>query len=127
MYTYFLYTILGILFLSNPKAEDMQNNIIGTWVWVETSGGFAGITKTPQSTGKTMRLVISDSTVKKYVNDTLRSELTYTIKSQSSIMGQISSMIIYENSAKQSFVVQGDNLILKDQVFDGFQYVYKRE
>lgn len=40
----------------NCSSNKLNNDIIGHWNWVESSGGFDGRTLTPESTGDIMKL-----------------------------------------------------------------------
>ncbi|WP_418263203.1 hypothetical protein [Flavobacterium faecale] len=68
--------IVGFLMMgcSTDKNIPEYQNLYGQWNWLESTGGIAGMTLTPQSTGKTILLDISNTTIKKYENGKLESE-----------------------------------------------------
>ncbi|TRX20703.1 hypothetical protein [Flavobacterium franklandianum] len=87
---------LGLLFLTTIMAscsEENTNiaaekNLIGTWSWVSTSGGFAfHINDTPATTGKNIDLKFTgDGKYLYYTNGILSSEGTYQFSTQKSIV-----------------------------------------
>ena len=57
MKTFYL-TILSVFFLSfsgcqKGQKETLNTGLVGTWEWVSTTGGIAGIHQTPQTLGYT--------------------------------------------------------------------------
>ena len=61
------FCISTILILSCDQNDDISQELqlIGTWNWVESSGGIDGRTETPISTGNTMKIEFSSNSVKK--------------------------------------------------------------
>lgn len=126
-----LLTILVLVFLmsSCAKEEDQDEPVefIGNWSWIETSGGIAGITETPESTGSSVKLEISSGSIKRYVNGDMVSELSYAIETGTSIVGGEQEMIVYEDASKQAVFLTGDQLMLVDECFDCYQYTYTKD
>ena len=61
-------------------SEFPLEEIYGSWDWIKSVGGFAGETKTPSSTGYTMRLVFNtNGTFEWYRADTLMASARFTI------------------------------------------------
>src|SRR5690606_38201890 len=84
--------LIGCSTTSNHNSADL---IKGEWVWIESSGGIAGSTETPESIQKEITIKISDNTIKQFVNGTLESDRTYTIENrESAIFGDVKEMII---------------------------------
>ncbi len=126
---FLLFTFIGI-FLSCSKEVKTQVNveIIGKWIWVETSGGFAGTITTPKSTGNRITIEFTKTSYIKYINGKLDAEMSYIIEPGNSIRKEgKTDLIIYENEKKQSIELKGDKLILFDECFDCFQNEYIRE
>ena len=128
---YFIVLILTPLLIasceSNSNIGD-SSSIIGNWVWVKSSGGIAGQTHTPESTGKQVVLEINRHRVKRFENGEFMSELTYKIELGESIRStEKIKLIIYENDWKQSFERNGNKLFLYDECYDCFQYEYVME
>lgn len=125
---YFAFLILAILILISCESHsniDDSSSIIGNWIWVESSGGIAGETNTPESTGNQIELEINKYTVKRFENGELMSELAYKIEISESIRStEKIEMIVYENDWKQSFEKHGKKLYLYDECYDCFQNEY---
>jgi hypothetical protein len=120
--------LAGFLLAGCTKQEYLGFNIIGNWKWVESSGGFSGKTETPKTTGNSILLEISKSSVKKYVNGVLVSDRTYTIEMKESIRGGQREMIVYGNGFwKQSIKLKIHRLVLSDEYNDGYQHEYIKE
>ncbi|MEN2398569.1 lipoprotein [Flavobacterium sp. MC2016-06] len=122
--TYLFFTLL--LLTSCNADEAALKSLNGRWNWVNSSGGIAGTTNTPQSTNKTIVLEFKDFTKKTYVNDKLTDEVTFTIETRESIMGGNRKMIIITGGVTQTFVIEGNRLYLSDECYDCFQSSYKR-
>jgi hypothetical protein len=84
MKNYFLLLFIGITFLncSNDDDNTQESQLAGTWNWVESSGGIDGRTETPNSTGNSMKIEISNNSIKRYLNGNLESELNYSTEFQ---------------------------------------------
>ena len=126
---YFLLLFLGIIFI-NCSNEDtnFNNQIVGSWNWLESSGGIAGTTETPTSTGNVITIVISNDSFQQFINGNLNFETSYTIElRKSEIFGDQRKMIIYENGFIQSFERKDDKLILYGECNDCFQSEYEKE
>lgn len=117
--------LIGCSTTSNHNSADL---IKGEWVWIESSGGIAGTTETPESIQKEITIKISDNTIKQFVNGTLESDRTYTIENrESAIFGDVKEMIIYENGFRQIFSTTGNQLFLIGDCMDCVQSEYQRE
>ncbi|WPR71344.1 hypothetical protein SLW70_15630 [Flavobacterium sp. NG2] len=123
------FLLIGIFIIccSSDKNIPDHHSLLGNWNWIESTGGFAGVTLTPESTGNTIILQISNTTIKKYVNGKLESELKYTIEIGPSIFGDKKPMIVYENDSKSSFELVDNQLILNEECNDCFQSKYLRK
>lgn len=113
---------------SKDGEPQISENIIGRWVWVESSGGIGGITETPTTTENEVIIEFSDNKCTKYLNGNIDYVLTYTIEKGNSILTQEETeLIIYENGLKQSFKLDGQKLILFNECYDCFQNEYIKE
>lgn len=120
---------IGFLMMQCSTDKNLPENksILGKWNWIESTGGIAGVTLTPKSTGNTITLEISKNTIKKFVNGNLESELQYTIEIGSSIFGGDKPIIVYENDSKSSFEIKNNLLILNEECYDCFESKYSKE
>ena len=124
--------ILSFLLLvsCSDKVLLESNEIIGTWNWASSSGGIAGVTYTPESTGENIVLEFTpDSIYREYKNDTLVVETEFSIIISESIYVQDSTKIITFDPGiiPRSIVFDSPNdLTLRDEVYDGFINHYRR-
>lgn len=119
-----------ILFISCSDDVLKTNEIMGTWNWISSSGGIAGVTYTPESTGENIILEFTpDSIYREYRNDTLIIETGFRIILSKSIYSQDSTKMIELESGvfNRSYVFDSPNdLILRDEMYDGFSSHYRR-
>ncbi len=130
-----LLKILGLLFLTlfvscSDNDDSSDQNLIGTWSWVSSSGGIAGITETPASTGKNIDLKFtSDGHYFYYTNGTISSQGTYTFSTQKSILdGKNKRSIVFSANGEMIIdQIDSTNLYLSDNYYDGFGSSYIRK
>ncbi len=124
---------LGLLFLitisvsCSDNDDNSDKNLIGTWSWVSSSGGIAGTTATPASTGKNIDLKFtSDGKYFYYTNGIISSEGTYKFSTLKSIVdGTIKKSIIFSAGGEMIIdKIDNTNLYLSDNYFDGFGSYY---
>lgn len=119
---------LSLISCSLDKTNLENSALVGRWNWVSSTGGIDGATSTPQTTGKSIKLEISNTKVKKYINGVLVFESNYWIQNGTSIYGGRQKIIIYENNPNESFYITNNNqLILKEECFDCYQKTYSKE
>ena len=125
---------LGILMLVGPMGcgdptGPTRELLEGDWTWVESSGGIAGWTLTPESTGETMSLRFhSGHSVELTRNDAVEGTTTYRLVSSDD--GMTMSIEYAEGIfgfATQGLSVTQDVLILRDGCCDGFIYRFERD
>lgn len=113
------------------KNESRNNSsIIGSWEWAQSSGGIAGVVYTPETQGYSQTIEFNANDIyKRYRDGQLQEETHYTLLQDTSILSNtVVDMVQYEDDIRQSFSFSsnGDTLFLKDDVFDGFDYIYIR-
>ena len=97
MKKYITLILIGILIFGCSNDDNSTSEkLTGNWNWVESSGGIAYHTETPESTGKTVKLEIANSTIKRFVNGTLDYESNYSIEFIND-NGQQLQIITFEN------------------------------
>ncbi len=120
-----------VLFFSCSDNNDGQlvvSEIIGSWDWIESTGGIDGRTETPASTGNQIVLEFTAGSYKKYLNGDLEEEMTYKLEEgESMIFGKKTVLIIYQNGWKQSIEYCDSKLILHDECSDCFRNEYTKE
>lgn len=123
--------LLGITILifitSCDSGVKPEHGLMYQWNWLYSSGGFAGHTISPASTGDEIRIEFSSKKFHNYVNGQLDEEVRYSIELGESIYStQKTNIIKFRNSKKQSFKVSGDTLFLADECYDCYGHVYLR-
>lgn len=112
------------------KSISEESNLTATWSWTSSTGGIAGITNTPTSTGKNIDLIISsDNKYSVYTNGKISSQGTYTIGTQKCIHDNtVKNVIVFSNDTSM-MIEQIDtiNLFLSDEFYDGFSVSYVRK
>lgn len=107
-----------------------EKKLVGTWSWISSSGGIAGITATPASTGKNIDLKFtSDGKYFYYTNGIISNEGTYTFSTKKSIVDGIDKKSIVFSAGGEMIIAQIDNtnLYLDDNYYDGFGSSYIRK
>lgn len=108
--------------------EKTTSDITGKWNWTGSSGGIAGTTETPESTGDERTLEISKDSIKSYLNDELYLKTKYTVETRESLLfNEPRKMIIPEQGFKKVIDFDGDSLVLTDDCYDCFTSSYKKE
>jgi len=125
---------IGLLFLltiivscSDNDDNSVDKNLIGTWSWVSSSGGIAGTTETPASTGKNIDLKFTrDGKYFYYTNGIISSEGTYKFSTQKSIAdGTTKKSIIFSTGGEMVIAkIDNSNLELDDNNYDGIGSSY---
>ncbi|WP_430411560.1 hypothetical protein [Kordia sp.] len=135
MKNYILLFLIGITFVNcsnddDIAASDLPTNarVIGNWNWISSSGGIGGWTYTPDSTGDTQRLEITDSTITFYKNGEETFTDTYTIETRESVIYSGTREMIIADTGFRNIVEFDDNtLILIGDCNDCFASGYVRE
>jgi len=126
---FFVFIILTACSSENSIVSK-NKSLDGKWNWVQSTGGFAGTTSTPESSNQVIYIEFSGNSFKKYINGTLSSDLTFVIKTQKSIFGGEKPMLVSDNPTKDfgaiSFEIIGDKLHLNEECNDCFGSVYVR-
>jgi hypothetical protein len=125
----FLITIITSCSDQNTNTG-VEKNLIGTWSWVSSSGGIAGTTNSPASTGKNIDLKFtSDNKYFYYTNGVISSQGTYKLSTEKSIVdGTNKSSIVFSDDGERVIdKIDNTNLYLSDNYYDGFSSSYIRK
>lgn len=103
------------------------SKLIGSWEWIQSTGGFAGRTITPETEGYTRTVHFrSDWTYKEERNDTTILETTYRLD-QDSVGGTIVHTLQIDNGIPSEITNLTDStLSLDEQCIDCFGHSYRR-
>lgn len=124
----YIFSMIFILVSCGKESDDNQSKtLIGKWNWIQSNGGIAGQTYTPQSTGNIITIEFDDnSTFRQYRNGILNIETTYKLMN---IEGYNELFIYYGSGYPASIITSLENntLTLCDYMDDGYIHAYKRE
>ncbi|TDD96172.1 hypothetical protein [Flavobacterium cellulosilyticum] len=129
---------IGLLFLlliltsctDQNDSNNEGNSLSATWVWVSSSGGIAGVTNTPKSTGNSIELIMtSDFNYTIYTNGSITSQGTYKMSTQKCIHDNtIKNSLIFSNNTEMTIEkINPINILLSDDYYDGFDNLYTRK
>ena len=120
---------VGLACGCSSATDPISQQLEGDWDWVESSGGIAGMTHTPASTGETMRLSFSATGIVELVRDgVLAAATTYVTE----LAADGGSPVVRYGQSLHGFEVQtvafdGDDvLVLIDPCCDGFTFRFSR-
>jgi hypothetical protein len=122
--------VLFFITISTSCSEnnvDSDRNFLGTWSWKSSSGGIAGTTATPSSTGKNIDLKLtSDGKYFYFTNGIISSQGTYNLGSQNCIHDHSDKKVLIFSNDESMMVEKIDNssLLLSDEHYDGFSNSY---
>lgn len=114
----------------------MAKKLVGTWVWVETSGGFAGAVTTPQSENREIRIQFTAKGIHNELeNGKVIYSRPYRVEKATWPKGEMTEWIIHgakndQRQQKQSeyFEFRGkDTLVLSPNCPDCFTRVFVRK
>lgn len=123
----------------NPTPNNTSNTTFeGEWIWVQSSGGIAGITQTPDDANFSKRLIFNKSTVEFIKDDKSQGKMDFTISNeQSFIFNAKKDFLNFTKSqctaceTMNKVIVEisktKDTLFLTDDVNDGFEYTYVKK
>ncbi len=122
-----IYILLIPIFIISCSKEESSKNIElqGYWEWISSKGRTGNTTLTSESTRTNKSIYIGKDFISYYEGER---QLVYTfvIEDRESIYNQEKvPMLVLEDSQK-SFVIQGDVLVLRDEINDGFIHKYKK-
>ena len=120
----FLFTITTSCSENNV---DSGKNLVGTWSWKSSSGGIAGTTETPLSTGKNIDLKLtSDGKYFYFTNGIILSQGTYNLVTQNCIHDHTDKKVLIFSNDESMMIekIDNSNLSLSDENYDGFSNLY---
>jgi len=120
--------LAGILNGSCSKNNE-RSELKGRWNWISSSGGYARMTYTPESTGTTKQLKIGINKIYFYENNNRKEKTKYRMIKSTSIYSRRNAELIETKSSdiRQSFEIRNDTLILREECFDCFTHMYTKK
>lgn len=109
--------------------ETLPPALFGGWVWVEATGGIAGVTLTPETEGFTRGLVIvspNQITLVQAEQIVLETTAEFIAENETDpALLRYAQPLLGSSQQSVEFNEQGD-LVLTDPCCDGFAYVWRR-
>ncbi len=131
--------VAGLLLFFSCHRSDTQPDLIGSWYWIRSNGGFSYQVLTPQSTGiERIFKFYKNDTVKIYENGELVQNTDYFLSREESILYHDTFDFVtinYRYYVGDSLIILpmryiirelSDSLIIEEDVFDGFKHTYVR-
>jgi hypothetical protein len=123
--------LLGLLLVAGCRSASLEpgiDRLAGTWRWIASSGGIAGITVTPASVNYTAQIRFNGSHVTVLRNDSVKASTTFTIRGDSMISYQSAlPVFVYGGGVDaQRLSMSGDTLVLNDPCCDLFSHLFVR-
>lgn len=118
----------------NSSDTEQEASLSGNWQWLRSTGSIAGITVTPENSGKRMEIQFTqDKVFNKYVDDQLVYTSPYTIQLKDSII-QYTTLALFESAGlgfdhqvEQQFrIIDTNTLLLIDPCCDNFTFEFER-
>jgi hypothetical protein len=133
MKTTILLSLLAVLLfgcgkIDTPNAESKK--IFGTWRFVYSSGGFSGAGNSSYDATDTYEYE-ENGTFSHYKGSQLMDQSSFSLQLGQSIYSQTDQLLVHYGGASQKLTqscqIHHDTLMLSDEVFDGFQYVFVKQ
>ena len=109
---------------STQTNTDKAPKIEGNWRWIETTGGFAGITKTPENSSDIKHLQITKDSVFAYDRGELQYAQAYKLTLAQSQLSNKTEWLLHEDPMRTFISRQDSVLVLKEDCFDCFTHKY---
>ncbi|MDY7031165.1 MAG: hypothetical protein SVY10_04545 [Thermodesulfobacteriota bacterium] len=126
----FVLVVIALTACAEPDDESTES-IVGSWVWIESIGGFGGLVETPDSTGESHRVVFeANGEVTFYTNEDVFLSSTYSLGIDKTIFAEEWLPVVYVEDSSFMYAYSFPNigqLELKENVSDGFAHLYDRE
>ena len=106
-------------------------DLLGTWEWVETSGGIAGDSRVPRVEDPRITVRFDSGGVAEFRSDgEVAREQSYRLSNEVTIFSPDALPVLYFDDEDVGRAVRiedaGATLILSDNVYDGFSLRYER-
>jgi len=109
----------------------LPTGLVGTWSWVEATGGITGQTTTPESTGSEMALILSSSGTARLLRSGVSPRVvSYRVVEMDGAGGPVweirfePSLLAFETQT--ATLPRHDELVLTDPCCDGFMWRFER-
>lgn len=116
---------------SGGSGPEIPTGLTGTWRWVEASGGIAGVTITPESSGQSMTVVLgADGLARLYGSDVPDRVVHYEVVERTTVSEPVWDIFYDEPllgfDSQIATQPATDVLLLFDPCCDGFTWRFER-
>ncbi len=125
-----MFAVLFGLLLLACESSQVNPSIVGSWKWVESQGGIAGLTIKASESDQREMIFDSKGNFTLIQNGKTTVSAKYELKNAKSITStELKPMITFpnEDAMNLSYEITGDNLYLFEEVYDGFGHTYVRK
>jgi len=102
------------------------NSLYGKWHWVETSGGFAGVTYRARADSNVVLNLYTNGAFEQTLNGHVNSSGSFILGTAPDRSGNPQQTITLGSSIPEYLQMRNDSLMLTDGFDDGFSSVYIR-
>ncbi len=115
----------------NPKTPDITPAFtpVGTWKWVLTTGGIAGVHQTPASTGHSLTYTFRADSTANILTDTSNVNTTYAIEHDTAFLtsGGVTDFLKVQGILLGIMSSHNDTMIITQDFVDGFYFYYVKQ
>jgi len=119
-----------ILLVSCSKNNASPDSLYGNWLYLERAGGFAGGSLPSPSGTRTILSLNQNGSFQQWTNRTITGSGTWSVKYvRNGGPGPDSAYALIFGNDEQSkllITLQHDTLLLSEDAYDGFEYIYKK-
>jgi hypothetical protein len=123
-----LSSILAVFIFISACTEDIESNdvkLLGRWNWIQSTGGFNGLTITPETEGTTKSLKITNTYFRAYEGDSLIFESEYSYMFDT-LYGQ-PEYLLFKSGGAAGVKFSHKRLELVDLCDDCFTHYFERK
>jgi hypothetical protein len=124
----FIFLVVALVNCKSTKTNSSYP-LVGSWQYMTSSGGFTGKMAVWEPNSNVMIEFTKNSKYKRSENNKITIEDNFTLKrAKSMVSGEEENLIGYtSNSPDQSYRISNDTLYLRDEIADGFSYIFVRK
>lgn len=125
--------LVATFYISCDNSEEKcVDDVVGTWIWIQSSGGIAGETQTPESTGESRKVVFKNGAITFYTDDEITRSASYALEKTETIFSDdiVPVVILDDNGLTDMYAytfTDCNELELSENVYDGYSHRYKRD
>ena len=107
--------------------NNIQEGLLGKWNWIQSQGGFAGQTLTPESEGYTLAITLDEFYYTEFKNDSLIFKAQYDFDVRPDSIFGSNTFLVLESGFEFALISNKDTLKLREVCFDCFDITYVKD